>query len=130
MRIRKILEDLRKTDEKEKIGHVDPGLVLNLEIANHEKTCIENKVEAFMRYLIAKGIEPKDAVEEKYQAEWDKRCEAVDTAWKDIYKSAGLSEKEIEQYEYTVSTTGCLYRGNPRNVEVVFTASVKAGIRQ
>lgn len=128
MGIRKIIEDLCKPEVKEKIGDVDPGLVLNLEIANHEMTCIENKVEAFSRYLIAKGIETKDAVEEKYQAEWDKCCEAVETAWKDIYKSAGLSEKEIEHYDYTVCTAGCLYRSSSRKTEVVFTASVKAGI--
>ncbi|MCR9040899.1 hypothetical protein QRX25_10670 [Bacillus sp. L381] len=112
MKIRKVLADiLRPTENKEKICHVDAGLFLNLEIAEHEVDFVKNKIDAYIRYLIAKKVEdPISDAKEKYLGEFSKASEKLQVAWNDIHKSAGLSDKEIEDYNYSVSSFGNLYR--------------------
>ncbi|MBV2197420.1 hypothetical protein RJD11_12285 [Bacillus velezensis] len=115
MSIRKILADiLRPTDNKEKICRVDDGLFLNLAIAEHEVDFVKNKIDAYIRYLVAKEVEnPISDAGEKYNAEFNKALEKLRVAWNDIHKSAGLSDKEIEDYNYSVSSFGNLYRYKP-----------------
>ncbi|MCY9198071.1 hypothetical protein MOE86_15440 [Bacillus atrophaeus] len=111
MKIRKVLEELLKDDEKEKVCRLDHGLVLNLEMAKHELTCVESKAESFMRYLIAKKVDNVIAnAEEKYKDEMDTCLQRYRAAWNDIFKSAMVPEEELDKYEYKISSLGILYR--------------------
>lgn len=111
MRIRKVLKALLQDDDKEEVCRLDHGLVLNLEMAKHELTCVERKAESFMCYLIAKKIDNFIAnTKEQYKDEMDTCWQRYRAAWNDIFKSAKIPEEERDKYEYEISCLGILYR--------------------